>query len=595
MRSALLFAARQGVPGGAVFRPFQALRWTGPTPAGATWVVLDENGQEVTGGARARGAAYAAVTELRDAAPGLVALTVLYASDDPQAVLPPTEVAWTGDDGHTVLIHLPELVAGEAGPAPWPVDPVFTAASAAVRVAADGSTWAHDAMVRRRASMGFVAPIAGSATLRRRVLGARLLCPWRNEIPAASPPQLLAATPPGRLDIDPGFGLAACAWNEPPPVSPPGPDGASPAAVTIDLQEGATLHAGARPAPREPVLDLRLPTPTRLVSASGRLSRGAPASFHRVPRYRSLTEALAAISAAWATLAPQDPAPVEVVQFEDSATYPDEAPVWPGSIPLALRGSHAPTLVIQAAEGERPIVAIDPAAGWSLPFQPPPYARIAISGIAFGAPGWAGTRLPPARDAALDLTTVLHAENTIVFSALSAAGGGSTVRVRLSETAGLRLLGAGSLAVTDSIVDAGGATALSADLGHLSVERCTVAGTVLAFQLEASEAIFLDNVVVEDRFTGCVRYSRVTGNSVLPRRHALAVDVPVPFVSLSRRAPGWRRLREDCPPAVLHGGAEGNEMGGHAVLRRGERIAAFRRRLGQFTPAGMQTGLIRVD
>lgn len=41
--------------------------------------------------------------------------------------------------------------------------------------------------------------------------------------------------------------------------------------MTSDYEDGATLHVGARPAAREPVLDMRLDTPTRLVSGSGHL------------------------------------------------------------------------------------------------------------------------------------------------------------------------------------------------------------------------------------------------------------------------------------------------------------------------------------
>jgi hypothetical protein len=596
MRSALVFLARIAAPGGATFEPFQALRWTGPGPAGASWEVLRPDGTPEAAGPGARRALYEALARLREDAGGAVSLAVLYASDDAEAVLPPCEVAWCRDDGRSVLVHLPELVAAEGAGPGVALDPALTAASRPVRVAADGSTWAADSGARRRASLGQVAPIAGSATLRRRVVAQRLLCPWRNEDPGAAPPRLLAATAPGQLDLDPAFGLAAVPNAEPPPAFPPGPDGAPPPAVTVELQEGATAHLGARPAPREPLLDLRLPPPTRLVSASGRFSRARPAAWHALPMHRTLTEALSAIAAAWGALGPGDPPPTEVVQFEDSATYANEAPVWPATIPAPLRATHAPSLTIQAAEGERPVVLVAPGPGWALPADPPLHARLALLGIALGGEGWAGMRLPPAAEVALDLVSVLHPENTLVFSDPGPAGGAATsARVRLSETAGLRIEGAGRLELRDSIVDAPGAQALDADAAWLDLLRCTVAGDVLAFRMEASDCILLDRAVVEDRFAGCVRHSRVNGDSVLPRRHALAVDVPVPFVSLDRRAAGWRRLRADCPPAVARGGSEGNEMGAHAILRRAERVAAFETRLAEFTPAGLVTGLIRMD
>ena len=106
-------------------------------------------------------------------------------------------------------------------------------------------------------------------------------------------------------------------------AGPPGPDGAIPPNVTTDYEEGATMHIGARPAAREPVLDVRLARPTRLVSRSGTLHPDAPADWHTIPRYDSLAAALAAVSASWQAIPATDAGDVsEVVQFEDSATYP---------------------------------------------------------------------------------------------------------------------------------------------------------------------------------------------------------------------------------------------------------------------------------
>lgn len=596
---ALAFAVQIEAPGGARYRPFQRLSWTGEDPAGGSWTALDAAGAAV--GAAGVAQEYAAVARLRADDPDGVALAVRFECADPAATLLPGEVAWSADDGTTLLVHLPQLAAAAlAPPHPWPLQAPLAVASAPVRVAEDGSTWAADSTAGRRASLGAVAPIAGAAGLRRRRVRWRLLCAWDREDRSASPPAILEETAPGRLDIDVTHGLFAMAAGEPPQAWPPGPGaGPPPPSVTTDHEEGATMHVGARPAAREPVLDHRLARPTRLVARSGTLHPDAPVDWHDIPRYGSLQAALAAISARWqaltaADLAAAGPATVaEVVQFEDSATYPAEAPVWPAApADPAARERVRLELTIQAAERERPIVLVDPVQGWTAPAPAARYHALTLRGIALGGEGWAGMTLPPAARVALALCSVLDAGNELVFADLES---GSEVAVQRCETAGLVLAGAGVLNVADSIVDARPGTALRAPAGEVVLDRVSVGGDVAVRVLEASEVIFDDLVEVEDRFRGCVRYSRVTAGSTLPRVHRVAVDTPVRVVSRNRRDAAWWRLRADCAPAISRGAESGSEMGAFGLTQLAERMAGFERRLGEFTPAGLVTGIIRID
>ena len=564
---ALAFAVQVERPGGASFRPFQRLSWTGRDARQGTWTALGADGVPV--GADDVAAEYAEIAALRDENPERVALAVRFECSDSVATLCPGEVAWTADDGRTVLVHLPQLpVAPLAADAAWPAEPTFGFASEAVRVAEDGSTWASASSAGRRVSLGTVAPIAEAAGLRRRQVRWRRLCAWDAEDWSASPPETLALTGRGRLDVDVRGGLFAVSADEPPQSWPPGPDGTAPPSVTTDFEEGATMHLGARPAAREPLIDDRLPEPTRLVSRSGTLHPDAPAELHRVPRYESLTAALAAVSADH-----------EVVQFEDSATYPGETPVWP----------DCASLTIQAAERERPTVLIE---SWTTPAQAPRYAELTLRGLAFGGAGWAGMALPPADEVTLELCSVLSAENRLEFADL---GDGTRVSVTWCETAGLELAGAGVLHIEDSIVDARPALALRAPTGEIELERVSVGGGVEARVLEASETIFEGDVEVEDRFRGCVRYSRATSGSTLPRVHRVVFDVPVRVVSRNRRDPAWWRLRADAATAISRGAESGTEMGAFGSTQLAERMEGFERRLGEFTPAGLVTGIIRID
>ncbi|MGY1708339.1 phage tail protein [Geodermatophilus sp. SYSU D00758] len=597
---ALVFAAQVRGSGGPAFAPFQRLSWTGHDPRGARWAAVGATGAPLD--ARGAMARYAELAADRAEDPDGVALAVRFECARADARLCPGEVAWSADDGRTVLVHLPQLDTDEPVPpgAAWPAGPGLGFASDAVRVAEDGSTWASRSTAVRRAALGDVAPIAEAAGLRRRRVRSRRLCAWDREDRTATPPMTLPFTPPGRLDLDVAHGLFAFAEQEPPqawPASAHEPDAGVPPAVTTDHEEGATAHVGARPAAREPELGLRLPLPTRLVSAGGVLHPDAPAEWHTIPRYPTLTAALAAVSDRWRDLpVPADGTPVQdvqVVQFEDSATYPDEAPVWPaGPDDPALRNTARLELVVQAAERERPTVLVDPSAGWTLPPTPPRYAALTLRGVAVGGAGWSGATLPTADRVRLELCSVLHAENRLTFGDLPT---GTDVTVTRCETAGLDLAGTGRLTVADSIVDAAGDTAVSAPAGLVELERVSVGGGVRARVLEATEVIVDGLVTVEDRFHGCVRYSRVGTGSTLPRMHRVRVGTAVRVVSRNRRDPAWWRLRDDCDPAVLRGAESGAEMGAFGLTRLAVRTAAFAQRLEEFTPAGLVSGIVRID
>ncbi|GAA1552999.1 hypothetical protein GCM10009789_03170 [Kribbella sancticallisti] len=595
-RCALTLALQLERPGGAVFRPFQRLAWIGPDPVDATWDVLDDAGLAVPAAQLAD--RVAAIARLARDEAGRSAIAIRFESSSTGASSWPGELAWTTDDGRTVLVHLPQLdTAPVAGAQFWPTDPVYSNLTEPVRIGADGSTWASGSTALRRMSLGEVAPLAGPVALQRRRVHRRVLCAWDAEDPTSSPPLLLAPTRPGRLDIDVAHGLVSMSAADGLPSWPPGPPGGPPvpAAVTVGYEDGATIHLGALPAAREPVLDRRLPRPTRLVCGSGVLHRDAPPDWHAIPRYSTLAAALNAISADWAALTGDQNGRLfeEVVQFEDDATYAGETPRWPrGPADPAARDSVTLRLTLQAAERQRPIVLVDKVAGWAPPAAAVTYDRVALCGIALGGPGWAGPVVPPSREVRIELTTMLHAENTI---SCTTPDEGGRVDVRLCQTAGLRLTGPGTLAVQDSVVDAASGVAIDVPSARAELTRVSVGGTVTTRELQADTVIFDGDVTVQDRFHGCVRYARATGDSVLPQAHRVVFDVPLRIVSRNRRDPGWWRLREDCDRAISAGAQDGGELGAFGSAQLTARLAGFRRRLAEFTPAGLVTGIIRVD
>ncbi|HYP07850.1 MAG TPA: hypothetical protein VER03_16575, partial [Bryobacteraceae bacterium] len=567
--SSLVFALRVGlfVP---EYHPFLRLEWSGADPTNADWVAIDSSAAVTALGGR-----LGEIATLRQDHIDESRLLVRFECDIADARMTPCEIAWNGYDGESVLIYMPEMIAGAANPiAAWNPGAAVNGITPAVAVAADGSTWDETMAATQRLSWGDVAPLAEYLPVRRRVVRQRRLCGWINENP---PVDMLDAPPAGVLDIDVENGLFALSRSEAIRAYPDAPEGPPlPPSVTVVYQDGYTDHTGARPAAREPLIDARLETPTRIVSTSGRLHRNAPPSWFAIPRYSSLTEAMADIAAV--------PASIEVIQFEDSATYADQDVAWPAGVDR---------LVIQAAERERPTILVN---NWSITAGAS-YSELILLGLALGADADGTFDFPPAASLRVLYCTILREGMTLRFD-LTGAAEEDRIEITRCITGGMELTGAGTLRISDSVVDAGhapGAVALTAEDGELHLERCTVFGAVNCRIVHASETILENTVTVTDRFHGCVRYSRVTSDSVLPRIHRIVEDIAVKYVSLNRHDPAHARLAADADGQVLRGAEDGGEMGAFHEFQLALRYEGYRRRLEESTPAGLMTGVIRLD
>ncbi len=571
---ALELGVRHTDAGNVLYEPMVRLRWTGSDPASATWEALDQAGV-ATADVDAR---FAELAVWRDTGPNGLRLSVRFVCDVEAARMAPAELAWSAHDGRTTLIYLPEqqALASEALD-DWPSEPTYTAFSSVVEPAEDGSCWAAGAGLARVAE-GQIAPLDVHGVHQRRRVRWRKLCPWDNE----SGSDKLAGTEPGWLDVDVEHGLFALALDEPPQRWPSGPVSAPiPPNVSVAFEDAYSDHVGARPASREIELarddegqttGQRLATPTRLVTRSGVLSQVNDAELSALPRYASLKEALGAIAA------DPNPAAHEVVQFEDDATYPSEAPTWP---------TNVTSLTIQAAEDHRPVIRLTS-------FTLPPalaYESLALIGLS-----WLGADLVLPRCELVELLwcSVLEFADSMTFD-LATDG---QARVDHCITGGLTLSGTGTLTIFDSAIDAGkdeGLPALTSAEGRIELERCTVIGSCSMRELEASETLFVDPVVVADRFRGCIRYSAVPEGCTLPRRHRVVEGETPRFVSVDRHHPAHLRLTPACSPRIRQGGEDGGEIGLFHDLQAQARREALLRRIDEYTPTGLLTGLIRID
>ena len=576
-RSALVFALTW-FAGVRQFDPMLRLTWAGPDPRTALWEAVDA--QSLPLPANALSLRFQALAARLAEGRADLALAVRFESEVAGALLAPGEVAFTAVDGRAVLIHLPELAASEtaeadaAGGSLWRRGPLpLVQHSVAAQVGADGSCWLAGTNRALRRATGSAVPLAAPIQIRRRIPAWRRLCPWQNE----GGGNVLDPTPPGRLDIDPRFGLFAMATADgivghpAGPVPPPPP-------VTVDLQTGATREIGAMPVDHDRLLNRAPRQPTRLVSAQGHLGRATDPALLGLPFHLSLAEALAAISAAGA--------PEEVIRIVDSGFYPAEMLVWP----LTPR-----RLTIEAAAGTRPMIAL---AG-STPGAAS-YDRLEIAGIAVLRAGAALLELPPAQEVALDFLTILSADLPLHVR-LREAAGAERLTVRRSVLGPLRLDEAGEARVEDSILDAGAETAdaLTAPLAHLTMDRCSVIGRLRVEQTDVSDSLLTGEVFAQESFRGCIRFSLLAPGGQTPRKHRVVIldaatgaRVRPPFLNRDRRDPAYLRLDPDGDARVLIGASDGGEMGAFNRAGLGEVLAGLAQRLAEHTPAGLKTGIV---
>ncbi len=152
--------------------------------------------------------------------------------------------------------------------------------------------------------------------------------------------------------------------------------------------------------------------------------------------------------------------------------------------------------------------------------------------------------------------------------------------------------------ILDSIVDAplptravwGSATEISGS---------TILGWTDVQTLEASNTIFRYRVSVERRQSGCVRFSYLPRNSLVPRRYrcqpateAAARRVVPRFTSITYGDPGYGQLAQSCPREILTGADDEDHIGAFHFLQEGQRLANLRASLDEYLRFGLEAGVL---
>jgi hypothetical protein len=193
------------------------------------------------------------------------------------------------------------------------------------------------------------------------------------------------------------------------------------------------------------------------------------------------------------------------------------------------------------------------------------------------------------------------------------------------------------ISISDSIVDATsearvavGAANLPLAFADLTILRSTVIGEVNTHAITLAEnAIFMSHILVARRQHGCMRFCYVTPGSRTPRRYhcqseraeaaieealrsapravtdppltdAMILDarlrerirVRPRFVSTRYGHPAYCQLACDCAEEIKRGADDEAEMGAFHDLYQPQREANLRARLAEYTPAGMEAGIL---
>ena len=186
----------------------------------------------------------------------------------------------------------------------------------------------------------------------------------------------------------------------------------------------------------------------------------------------------------------------------------------------------------------------------------------------------------------------------------------------------------GAIHISDSIVDAtqAGRIALGAPesmcaYAVLTIARSTVIGQVQTHAIQLAEnSIFMGSILACRRQQGCMRFCYVPPGSRTPRRYECQPDLvdqavaalPGPMTSTERdRVQTGERLRVEpefnstrygtatycqlaaaCAPEIKRGAEDESELGVFHDLYQPQRYANLKARLDEYTPAGMDAGII---
>jgi hypothetical protein len=204
-------------------------------------------------------------------------------------------------------------------------------------------------------------------------------------------------------------------------------------------------------------------------------------------------------------------------------------------------------------------------------------------------------------------------------ASLSGSAIGACVGMTRVITGPVALPASCSVRIVDSIVDAGSPfcpAIAGADLASagavLHIEDSTVIGRVWTEQMSlASNTIFQSRLGRRDpwkaavwasrRQTGCVRFSFLPWESIVPQRYeclppnaASEGALQPQFISLRFGEPGYCMLSGDVPLAIWKGADNGSQMGVFQQIQETEAVTNIQIRSAEYLPANLERGVFLI-
>lgn len=165
------------------------------------------------------------------------------------------------------------------------------------------------------------------------------------------------------------------------------------------------------------------------------------------------------------------------------------------------------------------------------------------------------------------------------------------------------------------------AIALKLPGSQVELDRCTVFGRIRAEILFASNSIFTEELKIERRQEGCIRYSYLQPGGSLPKTYqclphiTFDEDGDLPSLSeLEAQAQtlrprftsesfaidgvyqsGFGQLTQNCPPLIIGAAENRSELGTFNFLLRKQREENLRNALSDYLPVGLEAGIFYVS
>lgn len=375
--------------------------------------------------------------------------------------------------------------------------------------------------------------------------------------------------PEGRYAIDPHLGRIALP-----------PDASDTAEVVLTWHEGFSADLGG-----------------------GEYERGEVSPDVRVPEdHSTLAAALASLPGGG------------VVVITDNGVYAED---------LDIQVDANRTVEIRAANGRRPTLVLTS----PMEVTGGEGGRVALSGLLLAG---AGVLVPASPDNAVSRLDLVH--STLVPGLSLTPEGepehpdapslvvevpGVRVEVERSILGPARFHERSELRASDSVVDATRVTGVAVAAadgvsagGRLHLDGCTLIGKVHVREVDTvSDSILLAlaeagdpdwpvAIRTERRQTGCVRFSFLSFDSVVPRRYHCQPDsleasrrVGPRFRSLRYGTPAYCRLTASTPDLIRRGAEDESEMGVFHHLYGPQRETNLRVRLSEYLRVGLQAGI----